>query len=366
MNLKILGALLRKEVTLMRRNPFIPKIIFIMPIVVMLVIPLVATMDVKNVNIAVVDNDHSELSSRIIADMDASETLRVSYVCATHDEAMAKVEADDADVLVTIPQHFSRDLSTAKIDVEANGVNATKGMLGAQYVIGSVGNTLRQWRSESGLPDMNSQVYIINRFNPTLTFRNYMIPALMVVLLIIIGGFLPALNLVSEKETGTIEAMNVTPVKKTTFVLSKLIPYWIAGLIVVTVGMLIGRFVYGLAPIGNVGHIYLAAILFSLVMSGLGVTIANKSETRLQSIFVMFAVIIIFQLMGGLFTPISSMPDWARAFTYVIPPRYFNEIIRAIYLKGATFADLGLQFTFLAGFAILTCLLAALTYSKRS
>ena len=218
---------------------------------------------------------------------------------------------------------------------------------------------------EQGITMPVQEATFFNLYNPTLNFRNYMIPALMVVLLIIICGFLPTLNLVSEKETGTIEAMNVTPVGRLEFVLSKLMPYWIVGILVVTVGMLVGWLVYGLVPEGNVVDIYFAAILFSLVMSGLGVFIANKSATILQSIFMMFAFIVVFQLMGGLFTPIASMPRWAQCVTYAIPPRYFIEIMRSVYLKGATVADLWVQYAALSGFAILFCLVAGMTYRKR-
>ena len=183
---------------------------------------------------------------------------------------------------------------------------------------------------------------------------------------ILICAMMTSVSIVSEKETGTIEAMNVTPVGRLTFVLSKLIPYWIVGILVVTVGMIIGRVVYGLAPAGSIADIYLAAVLFSLVMSGLGVSIANRSATILQSIFVMFAFIMIFQLMGGLFTPISSMPLWAQWFTYAVPPRYFIEIMRAVYLKGAGIADLWPQYLALTFFAVLLCTVAAATYRKRS
>lgn len=364
MNLRILGALIRKEICLMKRNAFIPKIILVMPVMVMLIMPLVATMDVRNISVAIVDNDRSQLSRRVAADMDATEELNVTDVCGSHNEAMRLIEAGDADVVLTIPHEWSRRMS--KLYVEANGVNATKGMLGSQYVCSSVMGTLRQWYDENGRPLKSPDVSVIDRYNPTLDFRNFMIPALLVVLLIIICGFLPTLNLVSEKETGTIEAMNVTPVGRATFVLSKLIPFWVVGIIVVTVGMLIGWLVYGLRPEGNIGAIYLASILFSLVMSGMGVAIANQSSTMLQSIFVMFAFIIIFQLMGGLFTPISSMPQWAQTLTYAIPPRYFNEIMRAIYLKGASVSELWVQYTALAAIALLTCVIAAVTYKKRS
>ncbi|MDE5969257.1 MAG: ABC transporter permease [Muribaculaceae bacterium] len=370
MKLRILAALLRKEIILMRHNPLMPKVIFMMPLMVMLIIPLVANLDVKNVNIAVVDNDMSQLSRRIIADINAAEELSVIHVSQSHSAAMTEIENGNADVLLTIPFNYAVNFASASgkasVDVEANGVNATKGLLGARYVTESVAATLSAFSSETGISLPNASSSIIYRYNPTLDFKNYMIPALMVVLLIIICGFLPALNLVSEKETGTIEAMNVTPVSRTIFVLSKLIPFWVIAIIVVTIGILIGRFVYGLAPAGNIGAIYLAAILFSLTMSGLGLTIANSSSTMLQTIFVMFAFIMIFQLMGGLFTPIASMPSWAQLITYIIPPRYFIEIMRSVYLKGASIIELWQQYSALAIFAIGLLSISAVTYKKKS
>lgn len=362
-NIRILAALLRKEVLLMRRNPIIPKMIIAMPVMVMLLLPLVATLDVKNVGIAVVDCDHSLLSRRLLADIDASEELVVSGLYGTHAEAIHSIEAGTADVILTIPPNWSRDMGP--IDIEANGVNATKGSLGARYAADAVATTLTQWRAENGLEDTSAPITVNDMYNPTLNFKNFMIPALLVILLIIICGFLPALNLVSEKESGTIEAINVTPVGRMTFVLSKLIPFWIVGILVITVGMLIGRIVYGLQPTGSVCAIYVAAVLFSFIMSGLGVIVANRSTTMLQSIFMMFAIIIICQLMGGLFTPVSSMPQWAQIITYAIPPRYFNEIVRAIYLKGASVSDLIAQYSCLTLMATAVCSFAAITYRKR-
>ncbi len=368
MNFRILRALLRKEAELLRRNPLIPKVMLVMPVVVMLVIPLVTNMDVKNVGVAVVDNDRTELSRRIWSDINASEQMTVRGVVSSYAEAMAQIRSGRSDVIVDIPRHFSRDLVTGnpQIDVSANGVNATKGMLGSQYVVQSIAGTLKAYRAEEGLPVPESEIGVVYKYNPTLNFKNFMIPGLMVVLIIIICGFLPAINIVDEKQTGTIEAMNVTPVSKMTFVLSKLIPFWIAGVVIVTIGMLIGWLVYGLVPQGSIGTIYLATLLFSLVMSGLGVFIANKSSTILQSIFLMFAFIMIFQLMAGLFTPISSMPQWAQYITYAVPPRYFIEIMRAVYLKGTTIPELMPQFAALTAFAVGMLLLAALTYRKQN
>ena len=368
MQIRILAALLRKEILLMKRNPIIPKIVIMMPLMVMLVLPLIANLDVKNVNVVIVDNDRSQLSRRIISDISHNGYLRVEVIEDSHSQALRIIEDGKADVLFTIPYDYSKNmtLNSSQLDIEANGVNATKGMLGAQYVAQSVVGTLTQWREQQNPNTDIPEISVINRYNPTLNFKNYMIPALMVVLLIIICGFLPTLNLVSEKETGTIEAMNVTPVGKLTFVLSKLIPFWVIGLVVITVGILVGGFVYGLWPIGNVLAVYLATILFTLLMSGLGVVIANGSSTMLQSIFVMFAFIIVFQLMGGLFTPIASMPEWAQIITYGVPPRYFIEIMRSVYLKGTSVSDLWTQFLALFGYALVLCVLAAVTYKKQS
>ena len=365
MNMRILRALLRKEFKMMRSNPLVPKVIIGMPLMVMLVLPLVANLDVKRVAVAVVDDDHSRLSERVVADLDAPAEIDVVGMPQTPAEAMSMMERGEADVVLTLPRHFERS-GGGGYDIQANGVNATKGLLGAQYVGASVGQTIAEYHAGEGRSVEVVSPAVLNLYNPTIDFHNYMVPALMVVILIMICGFLSTLNLVSEVETGTIEAINVTPVGKFTVILSKLLPFWVVAMLVITEGILIGRLVYGLTPQGSVWAIYLASLLFSLVMSGIGVAVANRSSTILQSIFVMMALVIIFQLMGGLFTPIGSMPVWAQTLTYVVPPRYFNEIMRAIYLKGTPVAELWQPFAMLALLAVGACLLAAATYRKRS
>ena len=205
-----------------------------------------------------------------------------------------------------------------------------------------------------------------NRYNPTLDYKHFMIPALMIMLLVMICGFLPALNLVSEKEIGTIEQINVTPVSRLSFTLAKLIPYWIIGFLVLTVAMVLAWLVYGLSPEGSPGSIYLAALLFVFTMSGMGVTIANNSSTMQQTMFVMFFFVMIFILMSGLFTPIESMPTWAQWITYILPPRYFVEVMRSVYLKGTMFIELWPNYVALAVFAVLFNSMAALTYKKQA
>lgn len=361
--------LLKKEFIQFLRNKFMPKMVVVFPVMAMLVIPLVTTMDVKNVNVAVVDLDKSVTSRRMISDMQASSYLTLSLYAGTYEEALRSVEKGSADVILQVPADYEKKLVSGDalpISLYANGVNATKGQLGAQYLSQSVVNTLKTLNTERGMVLPEESVFIQNRYNPTLDYQIYMIPALMIILVIMICGFLPALNLVGEKESGTIEQINVSPVGRFTFTLSKLIPYWIIGLIVLTLAMIIAWLAYGLVPAGSVLTVYAATLLFSFVMSGLSVSIANCSSTMQQSMYVMFFFIIIFQLMSGLMTPVDSMPVWAQYMTYAIPPRYFIEIMRSVYLKGTSMAGLLPQFSALLGFAIIFSSIAALSYRKQS
>lgn len=365
-NLRILRALLLKEVLLMRRDPMVPRIMIMMPVAVMLLMPLVASFDVKRVGVAVVDNSNSLLARRIVADMSASEWLVVDTVTPSYQVAMNALETGDADLIMTLPAELETRLG--KLDIATNGVNAIKGSLGAQYAAQSAAMTIKGWQAQQrGEPSgAMPEISVINMYNATQNYRFFMIPALLGILLIMICGNLPALNLVSEKERGTIEAMNVTPVGKFTFVLSKLIPFWVAGILISAVGILIGWLVYGITLEGSLWAVLLVTILFSLLMSGFGVTVANRSSTMMQCILVMFAIIMIFQLMGGLFTPIGSMPEWAQAITYAVPTRYYIDIMRGVFLKGSTVSDLAFEFIMLTALALLLCLLAALTYRKKS
>ncbi len=362
-------VLIKKEFLQIKRNSFLPKLIIIFPIMIMLLMPLIMTMDVRNVNVAVVDLDCSTTSRRIASHIDASDYLTLANTVAEYSLASEALEQGEVDVILQIPDQFERDMMSGtakKISITANAVNATKGGMGMQYVVQTIARSLAELRGEKMPVEVSELVTIENRYNPTLNYRHYMIPALMIILFILICGFLPALSIVGEKESGTIEQINVTPVSRFTFTLSKLLPYWIIGLFVLTVAMIVAWLVYGLAPVGAVGLIYLGAILFILVISGLSLTIANFSDTMQQTMFVMFFFIMIFMLMSGLLTPVDSMPEWAQHFTLILPPRYFVEILRSVYLKGTTFVDIWYNFAALGIFAIVFNTLATLTYKKQA
>ena len=362
-------VLLQKEFLQIRRNSFLPRLIVAFPILVMLLMPLIMTMDVRNVNVAMVDLDRSGTSRRIASHIEASEYLTLVQTTAEYPLTLKALEQGDIDVIIQIPNHFERDMAVSipeRISITANAVNATKGSMGMQYVIQTIARTLKELRAEKSPMNLSETITIENRYNPTLNYRHYMIPALMIILFILICGFLPALSIVGEKESGSIEQINVTPIPRLTFILSKLTPYWIIGLFVVTIAMIVARLVYGLTPIGSIGAIYLGAILFILTISGFSLTIANFSETMQQTMFVMFFFIMTFMLMSGLLTPVDSMPEWAQRFTLILPPRYFVEILRSIYLKGTTITELWTNYVVLGIFAVLFNSLAAITYKKQA
>lgn len=367
--MRILLILLKKEWLQFRRNRFMPKMVITFPLMVMLVMPLVTTMDVKDVKVAVVDHDRSQLSRRIVGDLEHSPSFALSLYSQDYNNALSGVEHGDADAVLTIPAHCERDLSNARsasFGVDANGVNAVKGQLGAQYIVQSISMSVKAYLSDKGVSVPADNIEVVYKYNNTLNYYMFMIPALMVMLVIMICGFLPALNMVGEKEMGTIEQINVSPVGRITFTLSKLVLYWGIGLVVLTLAMTVAYLAYGVKPEGSFLLIYLSTLIFSFVMSGLGVAIANTSSTMQQSMYVMFFFIVIFQLMSGLMTPVYSMPEWAQDIAAFVPPRYFIDIMCAVYLKGATIADIAWPLTALAIFAVFNGLVAMLTYRKQS
>jgi ABC-2 type transport system permease protein len=217
-----------------------------------------------------------------------------------------------------------------------------------------------------GIPQQVIQISNRAFFNHEMNFKAFMVPAIMMMLLVLMCGAMPAVSIVMEKENGSIEQMNVTPVKKFYFILAKIIPFWVIGFIVLTIGFIIAYLVYGLAPVGSIGTIYLAATVFILTMTGVGLVVSNKSDTMQQAMLIAMFFLIIFILMSGLLTPIASMPQWAQYLTLANPLRYYAEIMRFVYLKGSTVSDILPQLTTLLAFAFATNLWAVISYKKRN
>ena len=364
--------LLEKEFKQFFRNRFLPKVVIIMPLFMLLVFPWAANMEVKNIKVTVIDNDRSPISDRLINKVAASDYFIVGSSSSSYVGALEKIEMGDADIILEIPSGFESDINReglGKVMISSNAVNGTRGGMGATYLSNIVLSFAGELVSEIGSAEIRimpgikvaSQV----RYNPEMDYKRFMIPAIMVMLLTIICGFLPAMNIVSEKETGTIEQINVTPVPKILFIVSKLIPYWIVGFVVLSLCFLVALIVYGFAPTGSLFTIYCCAILYVFCVSGLGLVISNYSSTMQQAMFVTFFFMLVMLLISGLFTPINSMPNWAQDIATFNPLRYFIRIMRSVYLKGSGIRDLLPQLLAIAGFAIFLNSWAVLSYRKR-
>ncbi len=338
--------LIRKEFLQIRRNAFLPRLIVLFPIVIMCVMPWVMQMEVKNIRVDVVDVDRTVQSQRLVHSIEASRYFIFNGQKGTYAEAMADIENGRADIILEI-----RD---GQYLIAANAVNGTKGSMGSAYLSQIVSGQLKH----------AGETLLL--YNKGQNYKLYMIPALLAIVMMLMTGFLPTLNIVGEKEAGTIEQMNVTPVPKWAFILAKLIPYWLIALFIITVCLLLAWLVYGLTPAGPVWLIYVLAMLLALFFSSFGLVVSNYSDTMQQAMFVMWFFIVCLMLLSGLFTPTRSMPDWAYATTYVNPMHYFIDAIRTVFIRGGGFAEVARQVLALLAIGTAMAVWAVASYRKNS
>ncbi|MBQ9577282.1 MAG: ABC transporter permease [Muribaculaceae bacterium] len=359
-----LKYLIQKEFTQIGRNAFLPRLIVAFPVIIMCVMPWVMNMEVKNIKVTVVDNDRTTLSQQLVHSIEASNYFLFQGQQTTYRAALQEIERSRSDVVMVIPQDYSRDVTLGRqpqVLIAANAVNGTKGSMGASY--------LSQIVTAHVMPDvaaMQSRVSTLFLYNKHLNFKLFMIPALFAIVMMLMTGFLPALNIVGEKEAGTIEQINVTPVSKWSFILAKLIPYWIIAAFVITVCLLLAWGVYGITSAGPVWLIYVLAMLLALFFSSFGLIISNYSDTMQQAIFVMWFFVVMMLLLSGLFTPTRSMPSWAYATTYVNPMSYFIDAMRTVFVRGGGLSSVWHQLLALLGIGTVMATWAVLSYKKNN
>ncbi len=358
----ILKYLLRKEFIQIRRNSFIPRLIIVFPIMIMCVMPWVMSMEVKNIVVDVVDNDRSTRSQRLVHDIEANRYFIFHGQQPTYKAALENIEQSKSDMAIVIPQNYSKDLAMGRqpqVLIAANAVNGTKGSIDSVYL------SLIVYSNANPLPAaIQSKVSTLYLYNKYLNFKLFMIPALFAIVMMLMTGYLPTLNIVSEKETGTIEQINVTPVSKWAFILAKLVPYWLIAFFIITVCLVLAWAVYGITSVGNIALIYLLAMLLALFFSSFGLIISNYSDTMQQAIFVMWFFVMMLLLLSGLFTPTRSMPSAAYLTTYINPVSYFIEAIRTVFIRGGDFSSIAHQVLALLGIGLFMGGWAVQSYKK--
>jgi ABC-2 type transport system permease protein len=371
--MRTIRFLLRKEFKQIFRNRSIIAMIVMMPVIQLIVLPLAADYEVKNINLAIVDHDHSSYSQKMISKITASGYFKLTGYNASFKEAMQLVESDKADLILEVPRDFERDLvreGEQKLFIAVNAINGVKANLGGAYlasIIKDYNNEIRMTLTDPGknVPQ-GIEITSSNWFNSMMNYKVFMVPGILAILVTMIGGFLSALNIVKEKEVGTIEQINVTPIKKYHFILGKLIPFWVLGNVVFTLGLTVSYVVYGIFPEGSLFVLYFFVAVYLLAVLGLGLLVSTFCETQQQAMFIMFFFMMIFILMGGLFTSIDSMPEWAKVVTKFNPVSYLIDVMRMVILKGSELKNVVSHLVIVFTFAVVLNSLAVWNYRKTS
>lgn len=372
--MRTLKFLLQKEFRQIFRDPSILRIILVMPVIQLLILPMAADYEIKNIKLAVTDQDHSEYARQLINKITASGYFELTQYTSSYNEALQQIEKDKADLVLQIPEKFEKTLvkeNEASLFMAVNAINGVKANLGGAYLRSIIQDYNRQVRTEwiqfpRFSPETQIEVTASNWFNPLMNYKYFMVPGILVLLLTMVGTNLTAVNIVREKEIGTIEQINVTPVKKYHFVLGKLIPFWLLGLVVLTIGLVIARVAYGIIPSGSFLTIYAFAALYLLAVLGLGLLLSTYSANQQQAMLMSFFLMMIFILLGGLYTSIDSMPEWAKWITRFNPVSYFIDVMRMVVLKGSGLADIKQHMLIMTAFAVVFNGWAVLSYRKRS
>lgn len=370
--MRTLIFLLRKEFLQIFRNKLILRMIFALPLIQLILLPYAATYEMKNITLSIVDHDHSEYSRKLINKFTSSGYFQLTDYSATYNQALDQVEKDKADLIVEIPRGFERDLirqSESIIMIAANAISGQTAGLAVAYsnsIIRDFNNEVRiEWLPQSRLNTAPViEITSSNWFNAEMNYKKFIVPGVLALLVTLVGFLMSSLNIVKEKEVGTIEQLNVSPIKKYQFILSKLIPFWVLGLVVMTVGFVISFIVYGIYPEGSFWVGYLFAGVYLIALLGFGLLTSIFAETQQQAMFIAYFFMLVFILLGGLFSPTENMPDWARYLTYINPVSYLIEVMRMLVLKGSSFWDLRIHFLIVIGFAIFFNGLAIYKYKK--
>lgn len=374
--MKVLGFLLQKEFRQIFRDKTILAMMFMMPTIQLIIMPLAANFEVKNINIAYVDHDHSSYSQKLIDKIGSSGYFKIAGNPPSYIGGLEMIEEGSADLVLEIPSGFERNLvreGSQKVNMAVDAINGTKSSIGGAYLNAVIADfnqnlDINYKTVSTNISSSNARITVdsSNWYNPRAEYKYYMVPGILVLLLTLIGGFITALNIVKEKEIGTIEQINVTPIQKWQFILGKLIPFWIVGIIVFTVGLTVMYVVYGIFPKGSLALLYLFAAIYLIALLGLGLFISTLADTQLQAMFIAFFFMMVFMLMSGFFTSTDSMPDWARTISTFTPVTHFISVVRLIVLKGSGFAQVKSELLYLVGFAVLLNSLAIYNYRKTS
>ncbi len=360
--------------------------VILLPLIQLLLLSNVATFEIKRSPVYVVDFDHTSTSRGVASRLGSSGFFDVVGQSGSPDSANDAMLGGRATLVVTIPHDFERSLvrtGTAPIGLDVNAEKGSAAGIVQSYASQILSDYSHELSAEihpnvgtisDGPPDEQApragvpriETRIQSRYNPTLNYKHYMVPGILVALVTMIGTLLTAQNIAREREMGTLEQLNVTPITRAEFITAKLLPFWVLALVDLALGLLVGHLVFGVPIRGSVVLLLASAGVYLIVALAIGLLISTGVETQQQAMFVSFFILMIYLLMSGLLTPIDSMPHWVQVLSELNPVRHFVSISRAVLVKGAGLADIARPLAILAVYGVAVLGLAIRLYHKRT
>lgn len=371
--MRTLGYIIRKEFIQIFRNRSMLPIIFVMPIIQLIILVNAATLDLKNIHMVVVDEDMSPSSRSLVSKFEGSPFYEIKGAFLSVEQAEEAVKSGDANVVLYIPSQFERKLireNKASVQIIVDAINGVAAGLINAYSSAILADFNKEVISKLvaiPIPDAaNKSINTIPYYwyNPQLSYKNFMVPGVLGILITMIGMFLACMNLVREKEIGTIEQINVTPIMKYQFIIGKLLPFWIIGLAELAFGLSIGKLLFNIPFEGSIVLLFSFTAVYLLVILGFGLFISTFADTQQQAMFIAWFIAMVFIMMSGLFTSVENMPNWAQIMNKINPIAYFMRVIRMIVLKGSGFEDIKMELFVLMGYAVVIINLAVWRYKK--
>tara|TARA_R110001583_G_scaffold64244_5_gene186890 strand:- start:985 stop:2118 length:1134 start_codon:yes stop_codon:yes gene_type:complete len=372
-DMKTILYIIQKEFKQIFRNKGMLPIIFVLPLIQLVILANAATFEVKNIKFGYIDNDHTSTSRGLIEKFNASTYFNVLTDYSSESLASSEMLKGEVDVVLEIPYYFERDLQKEKhnsLGVTINAIDGAAAGVENVYVTQIIQRFNQQLKvdllqvSDKQVMSANINTIPLFWYNETLNYKTFMVPGILVLLVTMITLFLSGMNIVREKEIGTLEQINVTPIKKSQFIIGKLFPFWVIGMGLLTIGLIIAKIIFDVPMIGSLPLMYLYTSIYILVVLGIGLFISNFTDTQQQAMFIAWFFTVIFILMSGLFTPIESMPKWAQIITEFNPIKYFVEVMRMVMLKGSGFMDILPQLSKTFLYALIMNGLAVWSYKK--
>jgi ABC-2 type transport system permease protein len=365
--------IIQKEFIQIIGNKAMLPMMTILPIFQLLLLSFAADSEVKNVNITITDLDQSQFSRQLVGQITASDRFTlINAPLATH-ISDHDLLAGEADIILNIPPNFERDFLKGyptKFQLLVNAINGQAATVGSGYLMSIIRDYNENIRLETntGAGKVASRIEVAsaNWYNPDLNYKYFMVPGILGELVIILVILLSAMNTVREREIGTIEQINVTPIKSWQFILGKMIPFVFIGMFLLIIGLTAGKLIFDIPMVGSLWVVFGYCLVNLIAVLGIGLLISNLVDTQQQAMLVAFFFVMIFILMSGLFTPIESMPDWAQMLTIPNPVAHFVAVMRKVLLKGSGFADVAWNFRVTAIMALVFNGLAVLSYRKVS